>query len=346
MELENLFISEDATVLQAMQQIDHTAKQLLLVTDGCVLKAIITDGDYRRHIIRGGSLEDRVGDLANYSPRYIFEKDKLNAKELMKQWSIKSLPVVNEGMEIQSIIFANDSEIGRSRSIGIPVVIMAGGEGTRLYPFTKILPKPLIPVGELPITEHIINQFMEYECTDIHLIINYKKNMIKAYFSEEEKDYSIHFHEEDKPLGTGGGLSMLKDKIKDTFFFSNCDILVKTNYKEIFDCHIQNNNLITIVAAYKHYTIPYGVITMNDGGEIESMTEKPQYSFLTNTGFYLVEPEVLKTIEKDKYIGFPEIIEQQKNKGAKIGVFPISEKCWLDMGQFEELERMRQEMGL
>lgn len=346
MNLESLFISEGATVLQAMQQIDQTAKQILLVTENSKLKGIITDGDYRRHIIRGGSLDDRIDRIANYSPRYIFVKDKAYAKELMKQWSIKSLPVVNEEMVVQAIVFANDSEIGRSRTIGIPVVIMAGGEGTRLYPFTKILPKPLIPVGEIPITEHIINQFLEYGCNDIHLIINYKKNMIKAYFNEIEKNYSIYYHEEDKPLGTGGGLSMLKDKIKDTFFFSNCDILVKTNYKEIFDYHIQNNNLITIVAAYKHYTIPYGVITMNGGGEIESMTEKPQYSFLTNTGFYLVEPEVLKTIEKDKLIGFPEIIEQQKNKGAKIGIFPVSEKCWLDMGQFEEMDRMRQEMGI
>lgn len=346
MNLESLFISEGATVLQAMQQIDQTAKQILLVTENSKLKGIITDGDYRRHIIRGGSPDDRIDRIANYSPRYIFVKDKAYAKELMKQWSIKSLPVVNEEMVVQAIVFANDSEIGRSRTIGIPVVIMAGGEGTRLYPFTKILPKPLIPVGEIPITEHIINQFLEYGCNDIHLIINYKKNMIKAYFNEIEKNYSIYYHEEDKPLGTGGGLSMLKDKIKDTFFFSNCDILVKTNYKEIFDYHIQNNNLITIVAAYKHYTIPYGVITMNGGGEIESMTEKPQYSFLTNTGFYLVEPEVLKTIEKDKLIGFPEIIEQQKNKGAKIGIFPVSEKCWLDMGQFEEMDRMRQEMGI
>jgi dTDP-glucose pyrophosphorylase len=345
MELKDLFISEDATVLQAMQQIDQSAKQMLLVTEGCKLKAIITDGDYRRHLLRGGNLEDHVRDLANYSPRYILEKDKVNAKEMMKNWSILSLPVVNEEMELQSVVFANDYEIGRSRSVGIPVVIMAGGEGSRLYPYTKVLPKPLIPVGEIPITEHIINQFMQYDCSDIHLIVNYRKNMIKAYFNEIKKNYTVQYHDEDKPLGTGGGLSLLKGIIRETFFFSNCDILINANYKEIYDFHKNNNNLITLVAAYKHFTIPYGVITMNGEGEIAAMTEKPQYSFLTNTGFYVVEPELVNRLEENIAIGFPEIIEAQKAKGEKIGIFPVSEKCWLDMGQLEELEQMRKEMG-
>jgi len=169
--------------------------------------------------------------------------------------------------------------------------------------------------------------------------------MIKAYFNEIEKNYTVQYHDEDKPLGTGGGLSLLKGIIRETFFFSNCDILINANYKEIYDFHKNNNNLITLVAAYKHFTIPYGVITMNGEGEIAAMTEKPQYSFLTNTGFYVVEPELVNRLEENIAIGFPEIIEAQKAKGEKIGIFPVSEKCWLDMGQLEELEQMRKEMG-
>lgn len=346
MDIETLFITEERSVLEAMKLIDATARQILLVAENNKLKAIITDGDIRRHLLRGGKLEDKVKDIANYNPRFIYEKDKDKSRELMKKWSILSLPVVNEKLEIQSIVFLNGYEIGRNYSVSAPVVIMAGGLGTRLYPYTKILPKPLIPIGEIPITEHIINQFMEYDCNEFHFIVNHKKNMIKAYFSEVEKDYKIEFYDEDIPLGTGGGLSLLKDKVETTFFFTNCDVLIRANYKEIYDFHKQNGNMITIVAAFKHYTIPYGIINMDSNGEIAAMIEKPEYSFLTNTGFYVVEPEVVYRLEGDKAIGFPDIIEQQKSLGEKIGVFPVSERCWLDMGQLEELEVMRKELGV
>jgi len=344
--IEALLIDEKQSVLEAMKQIDKTAMQILLVADNNRLKAIITDGDIRRHILNGGNLEDKVDTVANYNPRFIYEKDKHNAKELMNKWSILSLPVVNENVEIQSIVFLNDYEIGRNHSVNAPVVIMAGGFGTRLYPYTKILPKPLIPIGEIPITEHIINQFMEFDCKEFHLIVNHKKNMIKAYFCEVEKDYKIEFHDEDVPLGTGGGLSLLKGKLNEPFFLTNCDVLIRANYKEIYDFHKKNKNMITIVAAFKHLTIPYGIINMDSSGEIAAMTEKPEYSFLTNTGFYVVNPEVINRIEDDKAIGFPDIIEKQKSLGEKIGVFPVGEKCWLDMGQFEELEKMRKELGV
>lgn len=345
--IETLLITEDQSVLEAMKQIDATANQILLVTENNnILKAIITDGDIRRHLLRGGKLEDKVTEIANYSPKFIFEKDKDKSRELMKKWSILSLPVVSETREIQSIVFLKDYEIGRKLLVNAPVVIMAGGLGMRLYPYTKILPKALIPIGEIPITEHIINHFMKYQCNEFHFIVNHKKNMIKAYFSEVEKDYKIEFHNEEIPLGTGGGLSLLKGKLDSTLFLTNCDVLIRANYKEIYDFHKQNGNMITIVAAYKHLTIPYGVINMASNGEISSMIEKPEYSFLTNTGFYVVEADVVNRLENDKAIGFTDIIVQQKSLGEKIGVFPVSERCWLDMGQLEELERMRKELGV
>ena len=344
MDIESLFITEDQSVLEAMKQIDATHNQMLMVAENNRLKAIITDGDIRRHLLRGGKLEDKLKQIANYNPKFIFEKDRDKSKELMKKWSILSLPIVNETLEIQSISFLKEYEIGRKLSVNAPVVIMAGGLGTRLYPYTKILPKSLIPIGELPIAEHIIDHFMEYECNEFHFIVNYKKNMIKAYFSEVERAYKIEFHNEEKPLGTGGGLSLLKGKLNSTFFLTNCDILIRANYKEIYDFHKKNGNMITIVAAYKHLTIPYGVINMISNGEIASMIEKPEYSFLTNTGFYVVEADVVNRIENDKAIGFTDIIEQQKSLGERIGVFPVSEQCWLDMGQLEELERMKKEL--
>lgn len=344
MNIEALFITEDQSVLEAMKQIDATHNQVLMVAENKKLKAIITDGDIRRHLLRGGKLEDKIREIANYSPKFIHEKDRDKSKELMKKWSVLSLPIVNEALEIQSIAFLKDYEIGRKLSVNAPIVVMAGGLGTRLHPYTKILPKPLIPIGEIPIAEHIINHFMEYECDEFHFIVNYKKNMIKAYFGDVEKDYKIEFHNEEKPLGTGGGLSLLKGKLNSTFFLTNCDVLIRANYKEIYDFHKQNGNMITIVAAYKHLTIPYGVINLITNGEIASIIEKPEYSFLTNTGFYVVEADVINRLKNDQAMGFTDIIEQQKSLGEKIGVFPVSEQNWLDMGQLEELERMRKEL--
>jgi NDP-sugar pyrophosphorylase family protein len=259
----------------------------------------------------------------------------------MKKNNIDALPLINEKGEIVSILFLNDEIIREKNRLEVPVVIMAGGLGTRLYPYTKILPKPLIPVGEIPIAEHIINRFNKYGCKDFYLILNHKKNMIKAYFNEISKDYSVNYIDEEKPLGTGGGLSLLKNKINSTFILSNCDILIEEDYYKLYRHHKKENNLITMVTSLKNLKIPYGVIEISETGEIESMEEKPSFSFFTNTGMYVVEPRVIEELEENKVIGFPDIIEHYQNKGEKVGVYPISEKSWLDMGQLDELEEMR-----
>jgi len=253
------------------------------------------------------------------------------------------LPVVDINERITSIIFWDDYELESNKakgSLDLPVVIMAGGVGSRLYPYTKILPKPLIPIGDLPIVERIINKFQEFGCKDYYLTVNYKKNMIKSYFEDLDKNYEVSYIEEDKPLGTGGSLYFLKDIINKPFFLSNCDILVDADYESIYNYHKKCNNLITMICAIKNVVIPYGVVELSDNGKIDNMVEKPEFSFLTNTGMYLVEPEVLQKISENKFINFPDIIEELRNKGENIGVYPITEKCWMDMGQLDEMENM------
>jgi NDP-sugar pyrophosphorylase family protein len=202
----------------------------------------------------------------------------------------------------------------------------------------------LIPIGEIPIVEHIINRFHKLGSKEFHLIVNHKKNMIKAYFNEIDKEYSIDYADEEEPLGTGGGLSLLKGKINSTFILSNCDILIEEDYEKIYKFHVQNQNLITMVCSLKNIRIPYGVIEISENGEIESMKEKPEFSFLTNTGMYIVEPKIIQDLEENKKVGFPDIIEKYKSKGEKIGVFPIGENSWLDMGQLDEMEEMRRRL--
>ena len=225
--------------------------------------------------------------------------------------------------------------------LNIPVVINAGGKGTRLDPFTRVLPKPLIPVGDLPIIELIMKEYQSYSCEVFHIIVNYKKELMKAYFADNERYYNITWYDEEKPLGTGGGLGLLKGKLTDTFFFANCDVLLTTNYESMIKFHKENGNIITMICAYKNISIPYGVIEMGLHGSIEKMKEKPSISFLTNTGIYIVEPEVIDDIEEGIPVGFPDIIEMERLKGKKVSVFPVSGNDWMDMGQLPELEKMR-----
>ncbi|WP_300383505.1 sugar phosphate nucleotidyltransferase [Clostridium sp.] len=344
MDIKDFFIDEENTIVEAMNQLDKVAKKVLFVFKDKKFVAALTDGDIRRWILKKGSLDSKIKYIANYNPRFIYLKDKALAKEYIKRYSIEAIPIVDKDRNIISIASWDDKEYEIKKNLDIPVVIMAGGLGTRLYPYTKILPKPLIPIGEIPIAEHIINRFHKHGCNKFYLIVNHKKNMIKAYFNEIEKDYEVKYVDEDIPLGTGGGLSLLKDKINNTFILSNCDILIEEDYEKIYKYHKKEENIITMVCSLKNIKIPYGVVEIGENGEISNMKEKPEISFFTNTGVYIVESKVIDELEKDISIGFPDIIEKYKNQGYKIGVYPISENSWMDMGEIDEMEKMRERL--
>ncbi|HEY5557157.1 sugar phosphate nucleotidyltransferase [Acetobacterium sp.] len=344
MDVKDFLIDEECTMLDAMKLLDEVAKKVLFITKDSRFVATITDGDIRRWILKKGNLDAKVKDIANYTPKSLNESEKALAKDFMRNNSIEALPILNEDGDIVSLVFWNDAKIERKRKLEVPVVIMAGGEGSRLYPYTKILPKPLMPIGEIPIAEHIINRFHKNGCREFHLILNYKRNMIKAYFNDVDKDYKLNYIDEEQPLGTGGGLSLLNGIINSTFILSNCDILIEADYKKIFNYHKSKKNLVTIVCSLKNITIPYGVIEISETGEIEEMKEKPKLSFFTNTGMYIVEPRIIEELEENKTIGFPDIIQKYKEAGEKIGVYPISEHSWLDMGQLDEMEKMRKRL--
>lgn len=252
MELNNFLIDEEITILEAMELLDKSAKKVLFVAKEGKLIAAITDGDTRRWILKKGDLNVNVRNIANYKPKFAYERDSYKAKKLLKKYSIEALPIVDEDMHITSVVFWDDEEISNRKKLNIPVVIMAGGLGTRLYPYTKILPKPLIPIGEIPIAEHIINRFYKSGSKNFYMIVNHKRNMIKAYFNEIEKDYIINYMDEDKPLGTGGGLSLLKGKLNSTFILSNCDVLIEGDYEKIYRVHKNEKNLVTMVFLVLH----------------------------------------------------------------------------------------------
>lgn len=342
MNIEQMLIHENDSVLHAMELLDAIATKVLFVEKDGKLMGALTDGDIRRWILSKGSLEASVSKVANYKPKFLRNATEEEAFQFMRKNSIEAVPILDGFDRIINVIcWDGKSLVDQKAKIEVPVVIMAGGKGTRLYPYTKILPKPLIPVGEIPIAEHIINQFSQSGCHEFYLVLNHKKNMIKAYFNDIEKDYDIEYVDEEIPLGTGGGLSLLKGKIDKTFILTNCDILIHEDFAKIYKLHKDEHHMITMVCSLKNFRIPYGVIEIGASGEIEKMKEKPNLSFFTNTGCYIVEPEVIEQMEENKEIGFPDVIEQAKKQGMKVGVYPIGENAWLDMGQLDELENMK-----
>ena len=331
-----------ASIRDAMKKLGELKPQILIVMDKSKLVGTLTDGDVRRFLLAGGKIEEPVLEAANKTPKMATNKQK--AKELYSEKEYTAIPIINNNDEIIDLYIGSFYYERKYSKLGIPVVINAGGKGTRLEPFTKILPKPLIPVGEHPIIEQIMQEYLKFGCERFHIIVNYKKQLIKAYFSETEKKYAVSWYDETKPLGTGGGLSLLKGKIQSTFFFTNCDTLLQSNYESMLRFHRENKNHITMICAHKNLVIPYGVVEMGESGVIENMKEKPEINFLTNTGMYIVEPEVLETIEDNVSIGFPDIVERQRMAGKRVAVYPVSENEWMDMGQLAELEKMRERL--
>lgn len=328
------------TVSEAMRQIDDNCNGILfLVDDEGRLSGCITDGDIRRFLLSGGKLDAPAIKAANRFPKYARTREE--AVSLYHKRNYIAIPIVNGEGEIVGLYNGEGHEVRHRDAINIPVVINAGGKGSRLDPFTRVLPKPLIPVGDLPIVEHIMREYRSYSCNEFHIIVNYKRDLMKAYFADNENHYDITWYDEEKPLGTGGGLSLLRGKFAGTFFFANCDALLTANYGSMVKFHKENKNAITMICAYKNINIPYGIVEMGVNGAIEGMREKPRMSFLTNTGIYIVEPEVINDIEDDVPVGFPDIVETERKKGRKVAVFPVSENDWMDMGQLPELEKMR-----
>lgn len=327
------------TVSDAMRKIDKNSCGILFLVDNeKKLIGCITDGDIRRFLLAGGSIMDSSLKAANRNPKVARSYDEAVALYHGRDYVV--IPILDDNNTIIEVYAGDEKKYKKRTPLNTPVVINAGGRGTRLDPYTRVLPKPLIPIGDMPIIEHIMKGFQSYMCDRFHIIVNYKKGLIKAFFSDNTEYYDITWHDEAVPLGTGGGLTLLKGIINETFFFSNCDVMLTANYGSMMKFHKENGNLITMACAYKNLDIPYGVVEMGVNGSIIKMEEKPHLSFLTNTGVYIVEPEVIDDMQGGVAIGFPDVIEKLRRKGRKVAVFPVSEQDWMDMGQLPELEKM------
>ncbi len=344
MQIEDLLIEKDAIIKEAVEQLEKVRCKVVYVVDNSKLIASISDGDVRRYALGDGDTGVTVKHIANFCPTFLLRYDRNKIDELFQATEVYSIPIVNYNGEVVEVVFRNGRRIRKNFELNCPVVMMAGGKGTRLYPYTKILPKALIPIGEIPISERIFNNFVDYGCRHFYMIVNHKKKMIQSYFEGLDKSYEIEYVEEETYLGTGGGLYLLRDRIEEDFFLVNCDIIIDADYSEIFNYHKKNHNYITIVAAKYKHVVPYGVLSLDEGGNCVELTEKPENNYLINTGMYIVQSHLISTMPQNELISFPEIIERCKAEGKRIGAYVIEESAYMDMGQLEELDRMKDKL--
>lgn len=344
--MKNITIQPQTTIIKAMEALDKTAEKVLLVVDDAgILIGALTDGDLRRSILKEQNLNDTIENAYRKNPIYVFEKDfkKEKIKKILIENKISLIPILAQDRKIVNYVtwekvFGNNKK-SEEPVLDAPVVIMAGGSGTRLEPFTKVLPKPLIPVGEKPVIDHIIQRFRAYGLKEFFMTIHHKSRIIRAYFEERRPDYSIGFVEEDNPQGTAGGLKLLSDKLNRPFFVSNCDIIIEADYADLYRFHMQNRHDITLVASTKQFNIPYGICELNSGGNLACIKEKPEYNLLVNTGLYVLNPDVLQLIPGNVFFHITHLIDEIKRKGGTIGVYPVSEKSWIDVGQWAEYRK-------
>jgi dTDP-glucose pyrophosphorylase len=339
--VEQRTLSPDTPILKALKLMDELGVKSLIVLKQNKFIGILSIGDIQRAIIRNQPLNDTIAGILRLNPRIGHTGITLDeAKDLMLRYKMELLPVVNEANEISSCFFWEDlfpkCQVKPIQGFNLPVVIMAGGFGNRLKPLTNVIPKPLIPIGEKTMLEEIFSRFALYGCNSFYISVNYKAELIEYYIGELNLPYSISYLKEEKPLGTAGSLHLLNDKINSTFFVTNCDIIIEQDYSELLEFHRENNNEITIVAALKHYPIPYGIIETGANGNLKALVEKPELTFKINSGMYILEPHVIPKIPKNKFYHITQLIHDVMQNGGKVGVFPVSEKSWKDVGDWKE----------
>ena len=327
-----------------MKLLSKTAEKCLVVIDkNEKYLGTITDGDIRRNILKNKSIKSKIVDCYNKNSVYFYENNFSKGIALKKMISkkIDFIPILNKQKKLVSFITLHDlNKISNKKNVkNYQVVIMAGGKGTRLKPFTNILPKPLIPIKDRPIIELIMDKFKSHGINNFYITTNYKAGIIKSYFANLKKKYKVFFHNEKKPLGTAGSLKLTKITSKKPIFVTNCDIIINSDYNLIMNYHIENKNDFTIIAATKKYTIPYGTCEIGKDGIFKKVIEKPSLNYLINTGFYITNPNNLELIPNNKKYDMTNFIKDLISKKRKIGIYPILEEDWVDIGQWPEYQK-------
>ncbi|WP_061214982.1 sugar phosphate nucleotidyltransferase [Syntrophomonas wolfei] len=351
-EYGKFLIPKGTTLLKAMEQLENAASRNLYVVDenNC-LQGSLSDGDIRRALLNGANMDASIDAYMNKTPRFIeyIDREKTkHIKALMLELNIETIPVLDNNRVVVGIItwidlFSSHKAVAYQPKSNL-VFILAGGTGSRLDPFTRILPKPLIPIDDQPIIEKIMDKFSFYGFDSFILSLFYKSDMIRAYFSDKDvirKYQTVNFIQEEFPLGTIGSIDFARSKLTDSFFISNADILIEADLNSILHYHQDSGAILTAVGCVKNSVIPYGVLQTDERGLLVNIREKPSCKSIINTGVYVAEPTFLSYIEANTKQDMTDVLKSMLTAGERIGVYPVLEEQWFDIGHWLEYERTR-----
>tara|TARA_A100001015_G_scaffold90918_1_gene101262 strand:+ start:1326 stop:2399 length:1074 start_codon:yes stop_codon:yes gene_type:complete len=333
-------------IKDALKSLGLSGQNCLIIVDKKKkLLGTLSDGDLRKVILKEKSLLGNIRDYYNKRPIY-FKKNNYKIKDLkdiLIKKNIDLIPITNEKKQVVDIVsWHNILNPGlEKKKIDIPIFIMAGGKGSRLQPFTTILPKPLIPINGVPIIEHIIKNFYKYGASDFIISINKNNHQIIKSYLKKIKNSNIKFIEEIKPLGTAGSLALLKNKIKKQIIVTNCDVMFDIDISALINFHSKNKFDITLVGSAEELELSYGICKVNYKGKLKSIEEKPKIKFLSSCGLYILNKEIIKLIPKnnESKFDFTHLINLCLKKKKNIGVYIISNKNWYDVGKWDEYHK-------
>lgn len=339
---KNILLKPTSTIKEALTIIDKGAMQIALVIDeNEKLLGTLTDGDIRRGLLNNLALDDSIETIIFKTPTVCnIDDTKERILEIAVSKKLYQIPVVDNDGKIVGI--EEVDELLKQQAKPNKVVLMVGGLGTRLRPLTNHTPKPMLKVGNKPILETIILNFKKYGFINIVLCVSYKAEIIEEYFKDgSDFGVNIEYIHENKRMGTAGALSLIRDKLNESFFVMNGDLLTNINFDHMMDYHLSNNSIATMGIREYDFQVPYGVVNVDDG-DILSIEEKPVHKFFVSAGVYVLDNIILDFIPNDEFYDMPTLFEKVIEEKLKSISFPIHE-YWLDIGKIEEFEKANRE---
>ena len=343
--MKKITIYSTAKVIKAMTILEKTGEKCLLVIDKKkILLGTLTDGDIRRNLIKGIKLGDSINKIYNKNPLF-FQDSKYDFKEIKKiilKEKLDLVPIVDNKKKLIKYItwkdlFNKNQKLKINKIDNIPVIIMAGGKGRRLGVFSKILPKPLLPINDKTLLENILDYFKKFGLNNFYITINYRADLIKSFFSYL-KGYKIKFIQEKKFLGTAGSLNLIKKIKNKNIIVSNCDIIFDFDLFQATQNHIKNINDVTLIVTEEITKIPYGICKLSRDYLLEDIVEKPEFKNLVNTGMYIIKADMLKLIKNNEKIDMNIFLKRIIKNNYKVGIYEINKSNWLDYGDINKLD--------
>ena len=334
---KQISVAPHVSTLEAMKVIDRAGAQIALIVDEHQrLIGTLTDGDIRRGLLFGASLEAPAEHLMNRKFRYArSSQDPAVVLDMMRREALRQIPVLDQQGRVVKLLLLES--LLSPPQLSNAVVIMAGGKGTRLRPHTENCPKPMLPVGNQPILEILLEQCIASGFRNFYFSVNYLKEQIIEYFDDGSRwGVSIRYLVEDEPLGTAGSLALLPNSLTEPFLVLNGDVLTRLDPRHLLHFHIDNQAEATLCVREHEITVPFGVV-QTEGSELVSFEEKPTYRHLVNAGVYVVDPQLTSLLPPDEFTDMPSLLSSARESGHRILVCPIHE-YWLDVGRPESLK--------